>query len=716
VKTITALVLATVVCLWAFVMSFVRAEPRPARPLRRTTPPRRKSQPVTVRIDYRPVSFLAGTRAGRPAVVGEVEISHHQVVAGSTGSGKSVFCQLQFQRIVIDGLRGGCYIDFDGDSIDQLMAYCARTAEDEGTDAIARQVIYIEMGFDRLPGLDHFLSPDFSEVPEERRETAYEAWLRTAVDEFIKLVQAAQGEDSTAGRARLERTLRTVLYAVGKAVDATGRHLPLSAVFTVLDCDATSHAETLALVWHALPDDIRAEFLRWRNAPRQQRLAETESALNRLRSCLSGLALAAMSEPYKRVDWRDVLDSKKIVLCNLRQSDFLSEAGQKVIAALVINCLWTAAKKVKRSKRRRRPPFHVYVDESHLLKECGGAMLESILTRGRKFKISLTLICQFVGQFRTEKIDMVPALLNLCRTCVCFRHTDPDDLAVLKQVFGYPNLDFTELYQVADRPDGYDVIRLKDYARNWNTARTWNFGVNAGTADGTSDAKMTGRAHTDGEGEDEGEAESETSGGDATSVSRDNKGVLRGRNTSTREPGKSRSKSKRKSRQSSDTTNEAETHAKTTQKSAGVSAGGGGSQSGGGGETIKQTLVPRTREEWHPTGRLRVAVADQLDKVHQRLNNLPDRHAFVRLHGVVRTFVLKVADVPDVYEDLDEMDAAVEAFKAKVYAAHPDTYFTPDLSPNAASKRLAAWAEQRPEESAPTEDAMDDEEESEYGY
>src|SRR5207244_3028866 len=125
--------------------------------------------------------------------------------------------------------------------------------------------------------------PDLSHLPPELRENAYLQWLVVKIDSFIEIVQSKQGAPDLVGMARLQRVLRTVLFAVGVALDEYGNHLPLSEVFALLDCEHKRHVQVYACVRDHLPDDIRSEFERWKSCDRRQRLLETESTLNRLR-------------------------------------------------------------------------------------------------------------------------------------------------------------------------------------------------------------------------------------------------------------------------------------------------------------------------------------------------------------------------------------------------------------------------------------------------
>ncbi len=677
---------------------------RPPRPPRR--PARRPAAPplTSALFDSRPVTFPLGWRpavvagpfaaGSRPFVYNEVHGSHHQLVLGTTGSGKSRYCELQC-RFLIDALRGFCFIDPDGDTAENLLAYALKKAEEEGSDAICRQIVYVELSFATLPSFDPFAPPDFSDLPPGLRENAYRAWLSVKVDAFCEVVQSKQGAGDFVGMARLQRALRNVLTAVGTAVDPSGRHLPLSEVFALLDCDHRRHAEVYAVVAPHLPEDVRAEFERWHGADRRQRLQETESSLNRLRSLLSPLVMAIFTEPARRISFRDTIDARMILLVNLRQSDFLSADQQRAIATLFVHEIMTASMV---ADRYERPvcPYYLYIDEASLLMETCGSELENILKRGRKYKLSLTLIGQFLGQFRNDRIDMIPAVLNLCRSFACFLHSSPDDLDILKHYFGYPNLDFAELMQVTDRPDGYELLKLTDYARSYTCGTNWSLGASANQSTSTSQQVTHSEQHTAGVSDAAGAQASRSVGAVAnTGVSQlyDAHGRPSGTTASAggaASAANSSGTSQVHTVQSSDSTGISTARGTAEQHGTGSNVSLGGNEGRGVTETEKTTVVPKTREEWHPTGRLRTAVEDQFHRVAQVISSLRNRQAVVRLFGEERTFRMDVGDVPDVFPEPREMAERVRAFKARIFASHP-FYFTPDLSPGAEARRLDAW-------------------------
>ena len=193
---------------------------RSAVPAARLAPPVVSTPPVPLPVlsylDNRPVVLPLGWRpedGRKPFSLSEVHLAAHQLVIGATRTGKSRYCELQGRRL-IDALRGFMYIDPEGDTAENLAAYAHKKMEEEG-EAIKKQVVFIELNFATIFGCDPFVPPDFSHIAPELQENAYRQWLSVKVDQFIRLVQAKQGDNSTVGMPRFQRTLTTVLKAIG---------------------------------------------------------------------------------------------------------------------------------------------------------------------------------------------------------------------------------------------------------------------------------------------------------------------------------------------------------------------------------------------------------------------------------------------------------------------------------------------------------------------
>lgn len=642
----------------------------------------------------------------QPFVLDERALSRHMAVFGGSGSGKSKFLELLCRRMM-DDYRGFCFIDPHGDTVEDLLAYAQRQTQVLGTDAICKRIHYLEPSFDTVFGFDPFEFRPGKDIPAARRADAYHAWLHAKADKVSEIVQRKQGQSDFQGMARLQRILRDVLIAVGTPVTPDGKHLPLSDVLVLLDTFHPRHDDVLNIVLKHLPPEVRGDFTALRSYKSEdQRKKETESTINRLRSLLSPIVKAIFSCTSKTIDFREIIMKGGIVLVNLRKTDFFSADQRNAIGGLLIHEILSTA---ETTARENRTPYYLIVDEARLF--MGEDLMEG-LDQARKFKLSIVLAGQYLGQFRTEEFDMTPSVLNNCGTVLCFQQKHPDDLATWKEYFGYANLNFEELFQVMDRPDGYDTVTLSDRSQGTTRQKGSSSGASVGggrstssessrsqgVSTGQSTTASRSRARQQGGSEAEGSNSGTRENVNRSPIIQDGRVVnwvsVYGTNDSdgvTHNSAQTYSDTETDGLASSNSVQFSEQQGRSdgSTESANWGLSHQVSESEGESESVthKQTLVPRTREEWHPTGRLRESVDDQFHKFAKLLRILPQRVAVASLAEEQQSSVIQVGDVNAPYPSSVEMARMIEAIKRKIFGVHA-YYVTPGLSPANQDRRL----------------------------
>lgn len=673
----------------------------------------------------------SGFRLGRVALGGghafapeDRHLEKHVAVLGGTGSGKSKFLELLMRHLHL-AKRGFCLIDPHGDLSEDLLAFLARRRLDLGTDAILRVVHYLEPGYDVLFGYDPFQFQPSRPVPERLRENAYQAWLHTKVDRVSEIIQRKQGQTDFEGMPRLQRVLRDVLFAVGIAAGPDGRHLPLADALVLLDPEHPRCAAVHERVADRLPPEIRSDFERilgYRRA--EDRLRETESTINRLRSLFSPILQAILGRSEGTIDFRAIVRGRHILLVNLRESDYFSADQANALGGLFIHQILSTA---ATTDRERRTPFYLLIDEAARFL---GDDLQRALGECRKFKLSVVLAAQDLSSFRKKDLDMAPKVLSQCRSQVCFQQQHPDDLEVLARVLGYGNLDFTELEQVVDRHDGYDWVPVVKRSESTSTQRShsrsqgesethgesesrgesrteqrsWQEGRTTGQTRGWSRTKGGSRSCTLGESvsRTQGSNSGETThpGGDGAGS---RKGSSSGRSSSATE-GRSRSESEghtwshgesgsvsegaSSSRGGSEGTSVSSTQGRSRSVGHSVAETTGTSEGESRSESREEIPLARFREERHATGRLERPVEDQFQRIMQILHGLPTRYALVKLVDTPQAFPIEVDRVDEPFLSVEAKAHVIAAFKAKLHATHP-YFFEPVFSVDERGRRIA---------------------------
>lgn len=675
-----------------------------------------------------PVGYALGSilsEEGRLFSPAEQHLEKHLAVLGGTGSGKSKFLELLMRQLHL-AKRGFCLIDPHGDLSEDLLAFFAKRRIDLGTDVLCKIVHYLEPGYDVLFGYDPFQFRPSRPIPEAVREQAYQAWLHTKVDRVSEIIQRKQGQTDFEGMPRLQRVLRDVLYACGIAVDADGNHLPLSDALVLLDIEHPRHGDVFARVSGILPREILSDFERLQAYRRvEDRLRETESTINRLRSVFSPILQAIFSRTEHTVDVRSIIQRREILLVNLRETEYFSADQANALGGLFIHQILSTA---ATTDRDMRVPYYLIIDEAARFI---GDDLERALGECRKYKLSVCLAAQDLSSFVRKDFDMSRKVLSQCRTQICFQQQHPEDLEILARVLGYGNLDFTELLQVADRPDGYDWIEVDEHSESTsqqtNRSRSesrsetestseqtshsvssqegWQLSESRQVGNGTTQTYGTSRSVTEGKstGTSHGTTEGSgtlRSGSDHVSHSESHgttssrsQGQSRATTVGSSESyGTSRTETEGTSRSISGGRGTSEGKSQGTSHAVGRTVGESTGESEGTGRSISHKRVPlaRHREEWHRTGRMERSVDDQLHGLMQLLHSLPTRCALVKLVDQTRAFPIKVNEVTDPFASAAVKSHAVEQFKHRLYEVHP-YFFQPVFGRAEQDRRLSEF-------------------------
>lgn len=635
------------------------------------------SQPILPRHPFRtPITMDLGTIQGlsrkeRLCLLEDV-LLQHLIVLGGSGTGKSRLLEL-LGRILLRECCGYLFLDPNGDTTENLLLFALETAAAEGSDAALRQTVYLEPGFEMVFGVDPFTIHLPDELAPAQREAAYFAALHNRADEISEIVQAKQGNTDFAGMARLQRILRDVLIAIGTPVNEDGEHLALSEVFVLLDRHHPRHHQVLALVYPHLPREVQGDFdslAAYKSE--EQRKKEIESTINRLRSLLAPVVQNLFSATRRAtLNFKNLIREQKVVLVNLRKTDFLSADQRSAIGMIILHQVLSAAESCRPEERQN---YYLFVDEAKLFLS---ERLCQSLEQFRKFRTGVILAGQSAYQFVRGDINMLPAILDSCGSMVSFQQKYSESLHELKQFFGYANLRFEKFRDIRQRDGGDELLEIPEESFTTGGGTNWSHGegqqVTVSEEQSASASESWQQTAQNGQ--------VRTSGG---SLAEDD----------------SRRRTKTETRASAFNHSQGNSHGGSTSSGTtqGRSSGTNTSDTVGGNDSWSRTvshkkvLHHRIIEEEYETPQLKDAVADQLDHCAYLIRTMAPRHAMASFFGEPRSVIFKVDDVNDVIADPVERACVLRELKARIYTLH-DFYFTPDLSPQASDRRLAAFLE-----------------------
>jgi len=163
-----------------------------------------------------------------------------------------------------------------------------------------------------------------------------------------------------------------------------------------------------------------------------QRARASAPLLNKVSAFATNPLLRAVIGQHRNsFDFRDLMDSRKILLCDLGKGSLGSDISS-LLGSLITTRLYLAALSRQDTPETEREQHYFYIDEVHNFTH--GIDLSAILAEARKYRLSLTVATQTLGQLRRHNDEVVPAIFGNCGTLISFR-VSGDDAAIISREF-----------------------------------------------------------------------------------------------------------------------------------------------------------------------------------------------------------------------------------------------------------------------------------------
>ncbi|MDK2899467.1 MAG: hypothetical protein PWQ10_654, partial [Patescibacteria group bacterium] len=140
-------------------------------------------------------------------------------------------------------------------------------------------------------------------------------------------------------------------------------------------------------------------------------------------------AKAILSEPKSTIDFEDIINSGKILICNLSKG-LLGEDVSELFGITILAKLQLASLRRVRIKQAERTPYYLYVDE---FQNFATPSFVQMLSESRKYKLFLTMAEQSTSQ--QEDQNMIGIILANVGTVICFRTGNPNDEKLVLPLF-----------------------------------------------------------------------------------------------------------------------------------------------------------------------------------------------------------------------------------------------------------------------------------------
>jgi len=217
------------------------------------------------------------------------------------------------------------------------------------------------------------------------------------IDRKVEAVFTSLTRLMESGSARINQILRQAIYALVELPETTLLDIP-----RLLDRDDPHYRKQVIA---QLEDEQTKQF--WKTTYEELPANAHIPILTRLSKFIRPRRVRnVLCRPQQGLDFREIMDSGKILLCNLSDG-LLGEDVSQLLGGLIMSELQLAAVGRADVPPEQRQRFYVYLDEFHSFTAHTNVSYEKLLSRARKYRLPLTLAHQQTGQLSTDLVREV---------------------------------------------------------------------------------------------------------------------------------------------------------------------------------------------------------------------------------------------------------------------------------------------------------------------
>lgn len=358
-------------------------------------------------VDLDKVTYIGETeKRGSSTSFGirEEDRSRHVYVIGQTGTGKSTLLELMAIQDIQNG-AGLVFLDPHGSSADNLLNFIPR---------------------ERLSDTIHF-APHLTEFPiglnimEDIGKDSRHLVASSLISSFHRI----WGEGTWS--SRMEHILNNTLLALLEYPNTT--LLDINRMYS----NKVFRNEVVARVTDPQVKSYWVdEFARYSDRYTQDATPAIQNKVGQFTS--NPVIRNIIGQPKSAFDFRDIMDSKKILLINLSKG-LIGDSNARLLGVLFTTKLYLAAlsrSNLTRPELAKAPASNFYVDE---FQSFANESFASILSEARKYKLNLVMAHQYIGQLDADsaKSPIRDAVFGNVGTFISFRVGPVDAEVVSKQ-------------------------------------------------------------------------------------------------------------------------------------------------------------------------------------------------------------------------------------------------------------------------------------------
>lgn len=324
----------------------------------------------------------------KPIRIREADRMRHIYMIGKTGVGKTVLFQNMIAQDIAEG-KGVCFLDPNGDAAEWIMRHIPKER--------AEDVVYFDPSDTERPfGLN---------MLEWKTAEQRDFLVQESIQIFYKLFDPNQ--TGMVG-PQFEHWMRNAALTL-MAHPEGGTIIDIPRLFTDPDFEKD---RTKYVTDPVVKSFWEKQMAKTADFHKSEMLNYFTSKFGRFMT--NDMMRNILGQTKSSFDFREVMDSKKILICNLSKGK-IGEINAFLLGMIIVSKIAMGAFSRQDILEEKRIPFFLYVDEfQNFITD----VFATILSESRKYKLSLNITNQYIEQM-DEKIRN--AVIGNAGTLIAFR-------------------------------------------------------------------------------------------------------------------------------------------------------------------------------------------------------------------------------------------------------------------------------------------------------
>ncbi len=358
--------------------------------------------PLSLKTKNFDITFAKNSFGGSETPIGlsEEERQKHVYIIGATGTGKTTMILSMAENDIQKG-KGLCIIDPHGDLAESAISLIPELRKDD--------LIYFNPD-----DIKHPIGLNLLELSENKDEDEILREKELITESVISLFRKIFSEVWSAHAHRLEYILRNTIQTALCLKDPN-----IFTVYQLLTDTAFQRNALKSIEDENLKNFWKNEFNRAGDYQKVKMIGPITSRIGRF--LFSPTAKRIMEQTKSTINFDEILDSGKILICNLSKGK-IGEDNSEVLGIMLLTKIQLASLKRARKPQEDRKSFYLYVDE---FQNFATPSFIQMLSESRKYKVFLTMAEQSTSQQKDRNI--VNVILANVGTVISFRSANPDD-------------------------------------------------------------------------------------------------------------------------------------------------------------------------------------------------------------------------------------------------------------------------------------------------